>query len=155
MLCVYVPAVASTDHYEVPCLLHIVHPRALVNLKQALSNVRDFRSTLGSLTTRGENSQIAKDVLVDLVDCSGVDLNALNPLLDEFILKSKGIEGKIFKVVIVYREVTIRSQLKRHDEVSLYASLRYQWSLNCKKTSNGCANRGLSQNRVYISSLMS
>ncbi|PBK97052.1 hypothetical protein ARMGADRAFT_1010562 [Armillaria gallica] len=85
-------SIASTDHYEVPCLLHIVHPRALVNLKQALSNVRDFRSTLGSLTTRGENSQIAKDVLVDLVDCSGVDLNALNPLLDEFILKSKGIE---------------------------------------------------------------
>ncbi|PBK78348.1 hypothetical protein ARMSODRAFT_947241 [Armillaria solidipes] len=85
-------SIASTDHYEVPCLLHIVHPRALVNLKQALNNVRNFRSTLGSLTTRGENSQIARDVLVDLVDCSGVDLNALDPLLDEFILKSKGIE---------------------------------------------------------------
>ncbi|KAK0210934.1 hypothetical protein DFS33DRAFT_1296412 [Desarmillaria ectypa] len=82
----------STDHYEVPCLLHLVHPRALVNLRQALSNVRNFRNSLGSLTTRGENSQIAKDVLIDLVDCSGVDLNALDPLLDEFILKSKGIE---------------------------------------------------------------
>ncbi|KAK0463953.1 uncharacterized protein EV420DRAFT_1264492 [Desarmillaria tabescens] len=123
----------STDHYEVPCLLHIVHPRALVNLKQALSNVRSFRSSLGSITARGENSQIAKDVLVDLVDCSGVDLNALDPLLDEFILKSKDIEVEETRRSFASCEPTI--------------SMEPQLQANVRRL---CESGVISKSRLYI-----
>lgn len=74
---------------DTPILLHLVHPRALDHLNSALTHVRRFRTHLGSLSARGENAQIAKDVLVDLVDCSGVDLG----LLLEVLRDAKGVSG--------------------------------------------------------------
>jgi len=40
------------------------------------------------LSASEENSQIAKSVLVDLIDCSGVDLNALEPLLSDLLVEA-------------------------------------------------------------------
>jgi len=48
-----------------------------------LKHVKSFRAFLGSLPAGGENSQIAKEVLVDLVDCSGIDLTGLITVLEE------------------------------------------------------------------------
>lgn len=68
-----------------PILLNLVHPYALLNLTGALDYVKSFRTFLGSQTPRGENAQIARDVFVDLVDCSGIDLSVLVPLLRESV----------------------------------------------------------------------
>jgi hypothetical protein len=46
------------------------------------------------LSASEENSQIAKSVLVDLIDCSGVDFNALEPLLSELLVEVKKFGGK-------------------------------------------------------------
>ncbi|KAJ7774497.1 hypothetical protein DFH07DRAFT_732775 [Mycena maculata] len=75
-------------------LLHLAHPYALRSLHAALSNVIRFKNKIGSLSASEENSQIAKNVLVDLIDCSGVDLNALEPLLADLLAETKnfGVE---------------------------------------------------------------
>ncbi|KAJ7430710.1 hypothetical protein B0H11DRAFT_2134605 [Mycena galericulata] len=75
-------------------LLHLAHPYALRSLHAALSNVTRFKNKIGSLSASEENSQIAKSVLVDLIEYSGVDLNALQPLLSDFIMEAKnfGVE---------------------------------------------------------------
>ncbi|GLB34886.1 hypothetical protein LshimejAT787_0204510 [Lyophyllum shimeji] len=65
-----------------PILLHLAHPFALGNFVTALSHVQKYRAYVGSLSARGENSQIARDVLVDLIDSSGVDFAALKSALD-------------------------------------------------------------------------
>ncbi|KAJ7709826.1 hypothetical protein B0H17DRAFT_1029380 [Mycena rosella] len=70
-------------------LLHLAHPYALRSLHAALSNVTRFKNKIGSLSASEENSQIAKSVLVDLIDCSGVDLNALEPLLADLLVEAK------------------------------------------------------------------
>ncbi|KAF8163366.1 hypothetical protein B0H34DRAFT_650242 [Crassisporium funariophilum] len=71
----------------VPILLHITHPFTLQNLIAALKHVRTFRTFLGSLPAGGENSQIAKEVLIDVVDCSGVDFESLILILEENLVK--------------------------------------------------------------------
>jgi hypothetical protein len=74
------PASISLD---APPLLHLVHPFALEYLNSVLMHVRQFRAYLGSLSASSENSQIASDVLTDLVDNSGVDIAALEAFLVE------------------------------------------------------------------------
>ncbi|KAF5381080.1 hypothetical protein D9615_004015 [Tricholomella constricta] len=66
---------------DVPVLLHLGHPFALKIFMTALSHVQRCRAYVGSLSARGENAQIARDVLVDLVDSSGVDFAALKTAL--------------------------------------------------------------------------
>ena len=66
-----------------PILLHLAHPFTLRYFIDGLKHVKSFRAFLGSLPAGGENSQIAKEVLVDLVDCSGVDLTGLITALEE------------------------------------------------------------------------
>ncbi|KAK1235991.1 pseudouridine synthase pus4 [Marasmius sp. AFHP31] len=66
-----------------PSLLHLLLPQALQNLIEAATNVKRIREFLGSLTAKQENSQIARDVLIDQVDCSGITLSELLPILGE------------------------------------------------------------------------
>ncbi|KAJ7172400.1 hypothetical protein C8R46DRAFT_147163 [Mycena filopes] len=72
-------------------LLHLAHPYPLRSLHAAVRNVTRFKNKIGSLSASEENSQIAKSVLVDLLDCSGVDLAALEPVLSELLVEAKKI----------------------------------------------------------------
>jgi hypothetical protein len=58
-----------------------------------LGHVTQFRAFLGSLSVSAENAQMAKDILVDSVDCSGVDLAAVQAGLVELIIDCKAING--------------------------------------------------------------
>lgn len=78
-----------------PVFLHLVHPYALKNFKTAIGNVHRFRNYLRSLTAGGENAQIARDVLLDLVDCCGVDLEALGSLLESVAEDVKSLPGAL------------------------------------------------------------
>lgn len=77
-------------------LLHLVQPYALANLTAAIKHVKRFHGCLQALTPKQENAQIAKDVLVDLVDCSGIDLNALESLLTDLVQDAQAISGESF-----------------------------------------------------------
>ena len=63
--------------------LHLLHPLALLGLQEAIGHVKRFRDELDNLSPKRENSQMAKDVLMDTVDSSGVDINALFAILDK------------------------------------------------------------------------
>lgn len=78
--------------------MHLLHPFALRHLTEAVAHVKRFRETVNPLPPKGENSQIAKDVLIDTVDASGVDLNILLPLLEEFkgMVKISGMFSTAF-----------------------------------------------------------
>jgi hypothetical protein len=79
-----------------PTLLHLVQPYALANLHDILSHIKQFRTFLGTLTASEVNAQIARDTLIDLVDCSGVNLDLLQPLLLELMEDAKALEGAFF-----------------------------------------------------------
>ncbi|EKM55338.1 uncharacterized protein PHACADRAFT_255893 [Phanerochaete carnosa HHB-10118-sp] len=64
-------------------LLHLIHPYAFQNLRDAVAHVKRFRDELDPLSPKGESAQIAKDVLMDTADSSGVDLKNLLSALDE------------------------------------------------------------------------
>lgn len=73
-----------------PVLLHLVHPFALQNLIAALKHIKRFYQYVKSTTASVEKSQIAKDLLLDLVDCSGLNLEGLETVLEASI---QGING--------------------------------------------------------------
>lgn len=56
--------------------------------------MNQFRGYLGSLSARGENAQIARDVLIDLVDNSGIDFGALVLLLSECLKDCQLLDSK-------------------------------------------------------------
>ncbi|KAG5647224.1 hypothetical protein DXG03_000759 [Asterophora parasitica] len=70
-----------TPPLKTPILLLLGHPFPLNILFTALSHVQKYRAYVGSLSARGENSQIARDVLIDLVDSSGINFAALKAAL--------------------------------------------------------------------------
>ncbi|KAK7054787.1 pseudouridine synthase pus4 [Paramarasmius palmivorus] len=77
------PSTPDSNVTVSPNMLHFAHPQALQNVLDAVTNVKKFREFLGALTARSENSQIARDVLIDQIDCSGVDLGGLIPILTD------------------------------------------------------------------------
>ncbi|KAG6810190.1 hypothetical protein H0H92_012954 [Tricholoma furcatifolium] len=68
---------------ESSVLLHLVHPFAFDNFLAALSHVQKFSAYIRSLTARGENAQIARDVVIDLINNSGIDISALISQLED------------------------------------------------------------------------
>lgn len=72
-----VSSLASNDLTEIPSLIHLVHPYALDNLVDAVSHVNALRTMLGSLTASRLKSDIAKEILVDAVDGSGINFVVL------------------------------------------------------------------------------
>lgn len=63
--------------FDKPVLLHLAHPLLLANLIHMISHVNKFYQYLMSQTAKAENAQIARDILLDAVDCSGLNLEGL------------------------------------------------------------------------------
>ncbi|KAI0819541.1 hypothetical protein BC628DRAFT_1525877 [Trametes gibbosa] len=85
------PDALSLDN---PIFLHLAHPYAVSRLQTALEHVKRFRNHVGKLVAKGENSHIAKDVLMDITDGSGVDLPLLGPLLTEILQDTKQLNAQ-------------------------------------------------------------
>ncbi|KAF8578251.1 hypothetical protein K439DRAFT_1417327 [Ramaria rubella] len=60
-----------------PSLIHISHPYALDNFIGALSHLNTFRTFLDTLTASRLKAGLAKEVVVDVIDCSGIDFKEL------------------------------------------------------------------------------
>ncbi|KAG2349785.1 hypothetical protein BDR05DRAFT_872639 [Suillus weaverae] len=76
---------------DTPILLHLVHPLALSNLRAVVFHVSSFHQYLTSMTAKRENSQFAKDTMLDLVSSSGLDLKALEDILSTAIPEAGAI----------------------------------------------------------------
>ncbi len=83
VLIFFTKSVTDYDTLNQPILLHLCHPFALQNLIKALEHVKALRSYIGSLPAGGEHAKVAQVVLVDAVDCSGVNFGDLLLLLGE------------------------------------------------------------------------
>ncbi|TDL28517.1 hypothetical protein BD410DRAFT_781035 [Rickenella mellea] len=68
-----------------PPLLHLVHLFPLEHLHRVLNHVKQFRSYLGTLSARAENAHIAKESIVDLAECCGINLNAFEQAVAECV----------------------------------------------------------------------
>jgi len=66
-----------------PTFVHILNPYSLGKFQVALSHVKRLHDYIASLSAKAENAQIAKDVLLDVVDSSGLNLDQLARALSE------------------------------------------------------------------------
>ena len=58
-------------------------------------HVNRFYHSLSALAPKGENSQIARDILMDVIGCSGLDLRGIEEILKGAILDVRSIPGKL------------------------------------------------------------
>ncbi|KAG1756683.1 uncharacterized protein EDB91DRAFT_1093918 [Suillus paluster] len=77
--------------FDAPILLHLVHPLALTNLRAVVSHVNCFHQYLASMTAKRENSQFARDIMLDLVSSSGLDLKILEDTLKAAIPEASAV----------------------------------------------------------------
>ncbi|KAL6305250.1 hypothetical protein BKA93DRAFT_845915 [Sparassis latifolia] len=83
----------SKSTFGPPMFLHLVHPYCLNKLHAALAHVKRFRDHVASLPAGGENAQIAKEVLMDVVDDAGLDLAAFVRVLSEVIQEANHMDA--------------------------------------------------------------
>jgi hypothetical protein len=84
---------------ESPTFLTLVHPQGFQSLIASLRAVHRFRKQIGSTTASGENAQIAREVLIDTVDSSGVDIGAIVTLLESFSGDVANLDGMFAQLV--------------------------------------------------------
>lgn len=73
--------------------LHLSHPFALQKFSALVAHVRQYRAYLGSLTAKGQKAQIARGILSDLIDNSGVDFNALDSVLTTSLPEARTLDS--------------------------------------------------------------
>lgn len=91
---------------DTPVLLHLVHPLFLSNLRAVVFHVSSFHQYLTSMTAKRENSQFARDTMLDLVDSSGLDLKVLEDILSSAIPEASAIPG------VYHNSLCMQSSLK-------------------------------------------
>lgn len=121
---------SPTNQTYPPILLNLAHPYATRNLFTILQHLKRFRTYLGSLSAGGENSRIARDVLVDLVDCSGVDFEALYPVIEEIVQKSKTHDSRVCRKALA----SLQPPMTMHPQLAEAVQMLTQSSILNKST---------------------
>ncbi|KAI9509649.1 hypothetical protein F5148DRAFT_1186141 [Russula earlei] len=73
-----------------PIMLNLLYPDALAKLRVTVGNVKKLYGQLKSIDPNGENGATAKNVLLDTIDNSGINLEGLESVLTQI---SEKIEG--------------------------------------------------------------
>ncbi len=77
-----------------PILLNLLHSDALAKLRVTVGDVKRLYEQLKSVDPNGEKGTIAKNALLDAVDSSGINLEALELLLTQISEKIDGSNGR-------------------------------------------------------------
>jgi hypothetical protein len=85
---------------DAPILLHLVHPLALTNLTTVVFHVNRFHQYLTSMTPKQENSQYAKEIMLDLVNSSGLVLKVLEDTLSTAIPEASAIPSACINSIV-------------------------------------------------------
>ncbi|KAI1794605.1 hypothetical protein LXA43DRAFT_1114337, partial [Ganoderma leucocontextum] len=90
------PELASSvgKSLDSPIFLHLVHPYALTRLKTSVEHVKRFHDHVCKLPAKGEESHIAKDVLLDITEGIGIDLHHVGALFAEIVQETKGLDAQ-------------------------------------------------------------
>ncbi|KAI6109497.1 hypothetical protein F5141DRAFT_1063741 [Pisolithus sp. B1] len=86
--------VDAKSPFDNPALLHLVHPLLLANLINMISHVNQFYQWLNSVTAKGESAQMARDALLDVVDYSGLNLEALEDIFKNVLKEVSTMPGE-------------------------------------------------------------
>lgn len=73
--------------------MHLVHPVGCATLRNILPHIRSFRAFLSSRHLTSEALQMANDVLIDMIERSGIDLGKLEPLIAQQFENIQNIPG--------------------------------------------------------------
>lgn len=73
--------------------MHLVHPLGCGTLRNILPHIRSFRAFLSSRHLTNEVLQMADDVLIDMIERSGIDLGKLEPLIAQQFENIQSIPG--------------------------------------------------------------
>lgn len=73
-----------------PILLNLLYPDALTKLRVTVGDVKGLYEQLKGVDPNGENGTIARNALIDTVDSSGINLEALESLLTQISEKIDG-----------------------------------------------------------------
>lgn len=76
-----------------PILLNLLYPDALDKLQFTVGDVKRLYLQLKNVEPNGENGAIARNTLLDTVDSSGINLEALELLLTQISEKIDGYNG--------------------------------------------------------------
>ncbi|KAG6336414.1 hypothetical protein ID866_2687 [Astraeus odoratus] len=83
----------TTSSFNTPIFLHLVHPLLLANLIEMVAHVNRLYQSLNSMRAKVENAQIARDILLDMVDSSGLNLEGLEGILKATLSEVSTIPG--------------------------------------------------------------
>jgi hypothetical protein len=78
-----------------PILLSLLYPDALAKLRVTVGDVKQLHEQLKSVDPNGENGTIARNALLDTVDSSGINLEALESLLTQISEKIDVSKGRL------------------------------------------------------------
>jgi hypothetical protein len=78
-----------------PILLNLLYPDALSKLRDTVGDVKRLYEQLKNADPNGENGTIARNSLLDTVDSSGINLEALGSLLTQISEKIDGSKGRL------------------------------------------------------------
>jgi hypothetical protein len=78
-----------------PILLNLLCPDALDKLRVTVSDVKQLYEQLKGVDPNGENGTIARNALLDTVDSSGINLDALESLLTQISEMIVGFNGRL------------------------------------------------------------
>ncbi|KAI6045743.1 hypothetical protein EDC04DRAFT_2634728 [Pisolithus marmoratus] len=80
--------------FDNPALLHLVHPLLLENLIDMTSHVNQFYQWLNSMTAKAESAQMARDAVLDVVDYSGLNFEALEGIFKNVLKEVRTMPGE-------------------------------------------------------------
>ena len=112
----------SGKSLDSPIFLHLVHPYALARLKTCVEHVKRFHDHVSKLPAKGEESHIAKDVLLDITEGIGVDLQYVGGLLAEIVQETKGSDGEAPRLQTIGPFSDSNLQLRTSDGASRLAA---------------------------------
>lgn len=87
-----------------PILLNLLYPDALAKLRVTVGDVKQLYEQLKSVDPNGENGTIARNALLDTIDSSGINLEALASSLTQISEKIGGPKGRSASCSLVRRE---------------------------------------------------
>jgi hypothetical protein len=98
---------------DTPILLHLAHPLSLMNLTAVVFHVNRFHQYLTSMTPKQENSQYAKEIMLDLVNSSGLVLKILEDTLNVAIPEASAVLSACIKSIVYSLKLELLVQLRK------------------------------------------
>ncbi|KZV69480.1 hypothetical protein PENSPDRAFT_753343 [Peniophora sp. CONT] len=92
---------SSNDHLS-PIFVNLLYPTCLRRMHTLVRDVKDFYEQLSQHKSIGENSQIAKHVLNDAVQCSGIKLAELDKALTAVAEAAKELDNPLLARSLAY-----------------------------------------------------